>query len=190
MYAWNSSTWITQPPAYSSTLTLENIRPIAIFRCKIRWFFVISSKTTQDTETLYTSFESSYIQRGLSHMTARTLLLKLELFSLKGVWQICLEGHAHSVRFWLFSRNWGLSELELVSFRVGYDTFLMKKEAVGGIRTLKHFDMSLILLVPYPLGQLAGYENRGNFSEFVMPYKFLFFHPWRGKNFKKIVTRG
>ena len=29
--------------------------------------------------------------RGLSHMTARTLLLKLELFSLKGVWQVCLE---------------------------------------------------------------------------------------------------
>ena len=45
-----------------STLTLENIRPIAIFRCKIRRFFEIFSKTTQDTETLYTSFESSNIQ--------------------------------------------------------------------------------------------------------------------------------
>ena len=45
-----------------ATLTLENIRPIAIFRCKIRRFFVIFSKTTQDTETLYTSFESSNIQ--------------------------------------------------------------------------------------------------------------------------------
>ena len=44
------------------TLTLENIRPIAIFRCKIRRFFAIFSKTTQDTETLYTSFESSNIQ--------------------------------------------------------------------------------------------------------------------------------
>ena len=28
------------------------------------------------------------------HMTARLLGMKLELFSLKGVWQICLEGHA------------------------------------------------------------------------------------------------
>ena len=44
------------------TLPLENIRPIAIFRCKIRRFFAIFSKTTQDTETLYTSFESSNIQ--------------------------------------------------------------------------------------------------------------------------------
>ena len=48
--------------AQQGTLTLENIRPIAIFRCKIRRFFAIFSKTTQDTETLYTSFESSNIQ--------------------------------------------------------------------------------------------------------------------------------
>ena len=44
------------------TLGPEKIRPIAIFRCKIRRFFVIFSKTTQDTDTLYTSFESSNIQ--------------------------------------------------------------------------------------------------------------------------------
>ena len=45
-----------------ATLGPEKIRPVVIFRCKIRRFFVIFSKTTQDTETLYTSFESSNIQ--------------------------------------------------------------------------------------------------------------------------------
>ena len=44
------------------TVRRKSTRPIAIFRCKIRRFFVIFSKTTQDTETLYTSFESSDIQ--------------------------------------------------------------------------------------------------------------------------------
>ena len=47
--------------------------------------------------------------RGLSHMTARTLLLKLELLSLKGVWQICLEGHA------LY--HWGSKELHIRAFQ-------------------------------------------------------------------------
>ena len=43
------------------------------------------------------------------HMTARLLGMKLELFSLKGVWQICLEGHA------LY--HWGSKELNIRAFQ-------------------------------------------------------------------------
>ena len=45
------------------------------------------------------------------HMTARLLRMKLELFSLKGVWQICLEGHA------LY--HWGSKELNIRAFQWG-----------------------------------------------------------------------
>ena len=43
------------------------------------------------------------------HMTARVLGMKLKLFSLKGVWQICLEGHA------LY--HWGSKELHIRAFQ-------------------------------------------------------------------------
>ena len=102
-----------------NTLGPEKIRPIAIFRCKIRRFFVIFSKTTQDTETLYTSFESSNIQLFGARRTrawfipydSQNPFIKLVLFSLNGVWQICLGGHA------LY--HWGSKELHNRAFQWG-----------------------------------------------------------------------
>ena len=71
-----------------NTLTLENICPIAIFRCKIRRFFVIFSKSTQDTETLYTSFESSNIRTGawfISYDSQNPFIETRTFFTKRGV---------------------------------------------------------------------------------------------------------
>ena len=80
-----------------STLTLENTRPIAIFRCKIRRFFVIFSKTTQDTETLYTSFESSNIQLFGARIT--------------GAWFIPYESQNPFIETQTFSTKRGVADL-------------------------------------------------------------------------------